>query len=130
MNNEEIIEAASNEDVDFEDVMHGHFQSDKSLLYWCDIAREGRRVAGLLLEDSPEAEPIHTDSTLGGVFSAVAAQTEEGAITAFATALGVDEWALKMVMSGWIESNGTRRTDSIGFDGLKQEIELEGRKSP
>ena len=132
MKNSEIHKLAIDLDsaIDFENEMHLHFGDDKELMYWCDIAEEGRRIAGILLSEDAEAEPLHIDSTLGAVFSAVAARSEAGVFQALAKALGVDKFDLEMVISEWLESSSSKRNDTIGFDGLKSEITKIGQKIP
>ena len=124
MHNNEIMEIALDDesDEDFEDFMHTHFSDDDALIYWCDIAREGRRIAGMLIEDDANAPPLDSSSTLGAVFSAVAAQTENAVISSFALALGVDRCDLSELIAEWLESGEQRRSDTIGFDGFKQRL--------
>ncbi|MFA5186965.1 MAG: hypothetical protein WC551_10835 [Patescibacteria group bacterium] len=66
---------------------------------WVDVSDEGVRIWNLMFDDN-----IESLSAADSVFSAIAAQSAEGAFNAVAAALGVDPEALKLVAACWYEN--------------------------
>ena len=87
------------EESDFNDKMHIHFEDFESLEWW-DIADEGERVLRLVT-GNPHDE---YESPIPGIISAVTAQANSAMAKAIGRALGVNGKAVEMVLSNWYEN--------------------------